>query len=402
MAISSATSINYLFSSTTTQSQAQLDSLASAALGRGIDYYQNGNYEKAISSFKRSASLAPFSDNSARAYDYTAKSYLALNNVDEAIKTYEEAIRIYPVRDDLRVALGDIYTRLDEHDKALAEYKLAVKFNKNSAQNRFSLGQSYLEAGLFSEAQEQLQAAVKMSPRSAYGYYGLAQAARSLGNYQEAIAQSEKAISLDRDFDQSYLELGYAYADMGNVEKAEEQLDILLAKESPSAFALQNYMSLVAKPKIWNAVGQDGFKTFFGPGTRLDIMAWDMAVDVEEADRSRLVSLNVVFSKEMDIDSIKNPYNWTITRASITQNGAFYNSGVPVPSTEVYIMPSPEYITYNEETNTASVKFRLLQNDAGNATIDPSHIFFKFYGIDTYGKAMDSSADEYSGFSGVA
>ena len=398
MALSSAYTIDLLFSSTTTKSQAQLDSLANNALGQGINYYQNGDYENAISSFKRSAGLAPFSDNSAKAYDYTAKAYLALDNVDEAIKTYEEAIRIYTVRDEFHLALGDIYTKLDEHEAALAEYKLAVKLNKNSAQNRYSLGQSYLDAGQFSEAREQLQAAVKMSSNSAFGYYGLGQAARATGDYQDAIIQLEKAISIDRDFEQSYLELGYTYADMGNVEKAKEQLDILSEKGSSLTTALQSYMSLVEKPEILNAVGQDGFHAFFGAGTSLDIMDSYF----EEPDKSKLVSMNVVFSKEMDISSIQNPYNWGISRASITQNGAFYNGGVAVPITEVNIMPIPEYVTYDDETNTASVKFRLTQNTAGNATIDPSHIFFKFYGTDTYGKAMETTADEYSGFRGVA
>lgn len=398
MAAISAYTIDYLFSSTTTQSQAQLDSLANNALGQGIDYYQSGDYENAIKSFKKSAGLAPFSDNSARAYDYMAKAYLAQDKVDEAIKTYEEAIRIYTVRDEFHLALGDIYTKLDEHDAALAEYKLAVKFNKNSAQNRYSLGQSYLDNGLFSEAREQLQISAKMSTNSAYGYYGLGQAARATGDYQDTIIQLEKAISVDRDFEQSYLELGYTYADMGDVQKATEQLSILSAKGSPLTTALRQYMSLVAKPEILNAVGKDGFVTFFGAATSLGIMNSDLA----EPDSAKLVSLNVVFSKDMDISSIQNPYNWRISRASIEQNGIFYNGGMPIPETEANILPIPEYITYNDKTNTASVRFLISQNAAGNATLDPAHIVFKFIGTDTYGKAMDPSADEYSGFRGVA
>ena len=300
MALSSAYTIDLLFSSTTTKSQAQLDSLANNALGQGINYYQNGDYENAISSFKRSAGLAPFSDNSAKAYDYTAKAYLALDNVDEAIKTYEEAIRIYTVRDEFHLALGDIYTKLDEHEAALAEYKLAVKLNKNSAQNRYSLGQSYLDAGQFSEAREQLQAAVKMSSNSAFGYYGLGQAARATGDYQDAIIQLEKAISIDRDFEQSYLELGYTYADIGNVQKATEQVSILSAKRSSSATTLQNYMAQVAKPQIMVALGLDGFNNHLGAKTKVATMD----ADLTDPNSTKIYSMNFVFSKDMDISSI--------------------------------------------------------------------------------------------------
>ncbi len=397
MAIISADTVDFLFSSTTTTSQSQLDSLANTALGQGIDSYQNGDYDKAISSFKRSAGLSPFSDNSAKAYDYIAKSYLAQDKVDEAIKTYEDAIKIYPVRDDFRVALGDIYTKVGDAAEAMVQYKAAVRFNQNSAQNRFSLGQIYLKAGQFSDAREQLQAASKMALNNADGYYGLGQVARATGNYQDAITQLNKAISVNRNFEQSYLELGYTYADMGNVQKATEQLNILSERKSSLAITLKNYMSQVAQPKILNAVGRDGFATFWGPATNIATMDEDLS----EPDRSKLVSINVVFSKKMDLSSIQNPYNWGISRASIAQNGSFYNGGLDVPDTEANILPTPEYVTYNDKTNTASVRFWISQNAEGNATLDPEHIVFKFYGKDTYGKVMDPSADEYSGFSGV-
>ena len=40
---------------------------------------------------------------------------------------------------------------------------------------------------------------------------------------------------------------------------------------------------------------------------------------------------------------------------------------------------------------------RSQQNAAGNATIDPSHIVFKFSGIDAAGRQMDTSGDEIDG-----
>jgi hypothetical protein len=65
-------------------------------------------------------------------------------------------------------------------------------------------------------------------------------------------------------------------------------------------------------------------------------------------------------------------------------------------------MPRPAYVLFDEKTNTATVNFWISQNDNADATIDPRHIVFKFSGMDAYGKAMDTSADEYSGFSGIA
>ena len=72
----STETIDYLFSSTIANSQANLDALAGTILGQGIDFYQRGNYNRAINAFRRSAALSPFSDNTAKAYDYMGLSYM--------------------------------------------------------------------------------------------------------------------------------------------------------------------------------------------------------------------------------------------------------------------------------------------------------------------------------------
>ena len=396
--LASSTTIDAFFSSNMAYSQTQLDSLSARVLSQGIDYYQNGKYDLAIKAFRRSAGLSPFSDNSANAYDYMAKAYLKLDNTEQAIRTYKEAIRTYPVRDSLHLALGDIYLGNGDTDNALAEYKEAVRLDPTSIKNRYSLGQSYLSAGQYDNAREQFQEVVRRSPIGASGYYGLGQVERAMGNYDSAISQLKKAISVDGTFENSYLELGYTYADMDDFENATAQLRILEAKGSSSAATLEDYMSQVAQPQITGAKSNNGFNTLFGPGTRVTFLSSKLT----EPRSTKLFSMDFTFSKEMDTKSILNRYNWMITRASIAQNGGVYNRGVRVPKTETTIFSIPVSVTYNEETNTATIRFQVKQNTSGNATIDPAHIVFKFSGVDTYGKSMDKSADEYCGFRGIA
>jgi Flp pilus assembly protein TadD len=394
--------IDSFFASNTTYSQTQLDYLANNALGQGIDDYQKGNYNQAIDAFKTAASLSPGSDNTAKAYNYIAQSYLKLDKTDQAIRTYKYAIGIYPNRDDLHLALGDIYANAGNQNDALKEYQAAVRFNPNLPQNRYSLGQTYLSSGQFDAANEQFQAVVRLSPNSAAGYYGLGQAARAKGDFQEAVLQLNKAISMDKSYLNSYRDLGYAYADMGNFQKANDQLAILQAKNTAAATSdatnLQNYITQVTAPQITSVISLDGFNTSLGPATSVSKLNANLATP----DSTKTFSMNFAFSKGMDQSSVTNTYNWTITRASLAQNDGIYNGGLKVPNTEVTILPIPVIVQYNDQTNTATVQFRISQNDAGNATLDPAHIVFKFHGQDAYGKAMDLSADEYSGFSKIA
>jgi tetratricopeptide (TPR) repeat protein len=397
LGVANSAYIDAFFSSNTVHSQTQLTSLANNALSRGIDHYQKGNYGLAINAFKSSAALSPFTDNSAKAYDYTAKAYLAENKTDEAIKIYKEAIRIYPVRDDFHLALGDIYAEKGNQSEALKEYEAAVRFNPDSNQNRYSLGQSYLSAGQLGAARAQFQAVVKLSPNSATGYFGIGQVARAEGDLQEAAFQFNKAISVNKAFLNSYRDLGYVYADIGDLPKANEQLVYLSTKNSAEATKLQDYIAQASAPKIDSIGISDGFNTRLGPATTIS----DLNANLVTPGGTRTFSVNFVFSKEMNRASITNPYNWNIARASIVQNHGVYNGGLAIPQTEATILPIPVNIMYDDKTNTAAVQFQLSQNAKGDATLDPKHIVFRFYGTDAYGKAMDTSADEYSGFSGI-
>lgn len=391
--------IDYLFTSTSGNTQAKMDSLAGSILGQGIDFYQSGEYEKAAKSFKAAAALSPSSDNAKSAYDYLGQAYVKLKDTDKAIRTYQEAIRIYPTDDTLRKNLGDIYLKEKMPEEALKEYEAAVNLNPNDDETRYSLGQSYLASGELDMAREQFAAVVRISPTSAAGYYGLGQVARADGDLEGAISQLTKGISVNSGFELAYVELGYAYADRGDFQNAEDQLSILESKGSDKTTALESYIIQTTQPKMIAALSTNGFDiTNLGVKTNVSALNSTLA----GANKSKLFSMNIAFSKDMDEASIINPYNWKISRATIRNNGGVYNGGLTPSAKEAFIRTNPAYVTFDTDTNTASLYFRVSQNATADATIDPKHIVFKFTGVDTYGKAMDTSADEVSGFSGVA
>jgi cytochrome c-type biogenesis protein CcmH/NrfG len=394
----STEAIDYLFSSTFANSQANLSALSGNILGQGIDFYQQKNYARAINAFRRSAALLPFSDNAAKAYDYMGKACLQLEKTADAIKVYKEAIRIYPTRDEFQLALGDIYLKDGQTEDALKAFEAAVRLNPDSADSRYSLGQSYLSAGELDAAREQFANVVRLTPVSAAGHYGLGQTARQAGDYPEAVLQLEKAIRVNRNFENAYVELGFAYADMGDFQNAAEQAALLSARGSSQKTTVNSYVTNAQQPRFLMVNSPDGFDTGLTRATQVSALHSDLAAP----GSSELFSMGFAFSKDMDQASVMKPYNWLISRASLRENGGVYNLGLTVPKTEAVILPIPVSVAYDTETNTATVQFRISQNAAANATIDPAHIVFKFYGMDAYGKSMDISADEYSGFSNIA
>ncbi len=400
LSISSDT-IDYLFSSSLYNTQSNMDSLSGTILGQGIDFFQKGNYEKAIKSFKAAAALSPSSDNAFNAYSYMGQSYVKLDDTDGAIKTYKEAIRAFSTSSDdtFYVALGDLYAKQDNMtDEAIAVYEKAIAIDPNNAESRYSLGQSYLQKEEYDQAREQFKQVVRISPGSATGYYGLGQVARAEGDYSNAVAQFSRAQSVDQNFELSYRDLGYTYVNMGEFDKADDQLTILQAKESDYTSSLENYISQETPAEITFGTSLDGFITSAGPKTKVSTLSSSL----QEANSSKLFSMKFTFSKDMDVSSVINSNNWTISRATLRNNGGIYNYGLKPSPAETTIAPKPAYVTFDKDTNIATVYFRISQNKNADATIDPRHIVFKFNGVDAYGKAMDTSADEYAGFSGIA
>jgi len=391
--------VDALFTSAAGKTQEQMDSLSGTVLGQAIDHFTDGNYEQAIQSFRGAAALSPFSDNASSAYKYMGQAYEKLEDTDNAIKTYQEAIRQFPTSDEFYVALGDLYMKdADTLDEAVKAYEQAVKINPNDAESQYSLGQAYLTAGEPDKAAERFNEVVRISPSNASGYYGLGEVARADGDYSKAVSLLTRAQSIDKDFELAYLELGYTYADMGDFFNAEDQLSILEVNSSDYATTLSNYIDKATPPEIFAGSSSDGFNTFLGPETNVSSLSSKLAT----ADSSKLFSMTFTFTKSMDPLSIINSKNWTISRATLTTNGGLYNYGLPVSSKEASIDSTPAFVTFSEEENVATVYFRVFQNEDANATIDPKHIVFKFSGVDAYGKTMAETGDEYAGFSGIA
>jgi tetratricopeptide (TPR) repeat protein len=395
--ISNASISDGMFSATLTQSNG-LESLASAALQRGIDAYMKKDYQRAVSEFKRSVGLGRNSSFGADAAQYLAMSYLQLDDTENAIKAYKSAFQIDPYRDDIHLKLGNLYFSQKKYEDARAEYAEAVRLNPSTV-NRYSLGQAYIEQGRFSDAETQYNEIQRLTPREAGGYLGMGLAYSRQGKHEEAIRQFKQAISLDEDLYDAYTQMGYSYADVGDMESAQNMVETLeRLDQADLADTLSRYMYKVDPPKMVFASSSSGFPISLGRGTPLVALNSYLM----NPNASKTLSITIQFDKQMDPDSIENPVNWQISRAIGQGPGQAYNFGLPISADEVNLPPIPSAVTWDADSLTATVYFTVAQNAASNATIDPSHVEFKFSGKDIYGLKMNPKFDQFSGFNDVA
>ena len=392
-------SVNFadgLFSATLTQSNG-LESLANAALQRGIDAFMNKDYGRAVDEFKRSVGIGRNSSFAADAAQYLAMAYIQIEDTDSAVKAYKTAYQIDPSRDDIHVKLGNLYFSQEKYEDARSEYADAVRLNPSTV-NRYSLGQAYIELGRFEDAASQFNEIIRLASNDPGGYFGLGQTYSRQGKHEDAIVQYKEAISRDPYLYGAYEQMGYSYADLGDMENAQKMVDFLEKNEQlESADTLSRYMYKVDPPKMIFAHSSSSFPFSMGKGTPLVALNSYLM----NPGASKAMTLTIQFDKALDRESVENPANWLISRTTGQGPGQAYNFGLRIPSTEIGIKSIPDAVTWDAKNMTATVYFTVKQNADANGTIDPSHIEFKFSGKDIYGLKMNPKFDQFNGFSGV-
>ena len=396
MDLINSTSSEKLFSATL-QNSNNLESLSNSALSNGIDLYIQKDYKGAIKEFQRSIGLSLNSSYSTEATTYMANAHLQLNDVENAIKTYKRAISLDTTYDEFHIKLGNLYYTQERYQEAQNEYERAVQLN-STAESHYSLGQAYLETGRYVDAQTQFTKVHRLDPESPNGRYGIGLAYSKQERYEDAIRMFKDAMGRKKDFYDAYAQMGYAYADLGQMDEAQEIVDFLDSKESNLADILSGYMYKVDPPKFSFVDPTSTFLRTMPRNTLLSTLDDYLA----NANASKTFTMIFQFDKELDRESVEDRFNWTIKRSSGSGPGEAYNFGFSVPDTEVAISIFPDYVYYDAETFSATVKFTIKQNENADGTIDPSHIEFSFKGKDKYGLTMDSDFDQVTGFSGIA
>ena len=370
--------------------QGQRAQLAQYAIQKAAGYMQGNKNDEAIKEFKKALAFDP---QNATAHTYMGKIYQGQGKMSEAIREFKTVVQNDRTSVTARNDLGNAYLQSKQYTNAEKEFKIAARMDPINPLADYTLGILYTQTDRFSEAETQFNKVAKVSPRDGNVPYSLGVLFNKMGRPEDAVKNLEKALTLKKDFPAANYELGAAYVKLGETDKAEAQLKILDTKQSSFANDLSFILN---KPKIIyiDSINNRSFNQLLGPSTPL----WMLDPTLMDANASKKVTVAIAFNNEMDMASIMNPANWEISRAKNTEGG-YYNNSMPTNTDrEVSIPKRPFSVTYNPETQLASVTFTVQQNANGDATIDPSHLVFKFSGKDAAGRQMDTSGDQIDGY----
>ena len=392
------TLLNDMFETIASQGT-QRAALANSALSSGLGFYQKKDYTRAASEFKRAIAMDPSNPQS---YNFLANSFLAQKKPEEAVKVYKNSLALDPYQGSVRVNLGNVYLQQKKYNLAEKEFKEASKMDPSDTLAPYTLGQLYVQTERYGEAETQFKKVQRMAPFDPNPYYSLGLTYNKQKKYKEAVKELTQAVKLRPKMAPAHLELGVAYAALGDTLKAQNEVQTLTRLDPVQGELLRR---TIAQPKMLAGGGGSNDNFFWqllDDASELNSQGYydlkDLdVVTLDNANATKEFRMTFYFDSEMDIGSVMDTNNWTITRASGGVAG-YYNN-MQYPSTDASIPQNPTSITYDSEEKSATIRFLVSQNATNNATIDPSRMIFKFSGKDIKGKTMDPTADQFAGVS---
>ena len=135
-----------------------------------------GKTEKALAEFEKLIALDP----SARSYAFMGLSYRHLGRFEDALKYFEEGLKLDPRNTSCLFNVGYIQGRQGNDAKAEKMFQETLRLNPDFPEALLELANLRVQDKKFAEAVELLRKFVKVSHEPADGYYKLAMAERSL------------------------------------------------------------------------------------------------------------------------------------------------------------------------------------------------------------------------------
>ncbi len=164
---------------------------------------------------------------------------VGLRRLDDALASYDRAIRIRPDFADAYVNRAMVLTDLKRLDEALASYDKAIRVRPDYAAAHNNRGIVLASLGRLDEALACFDEAIRLKLDHAAVHYNRANALKGLNRLDEALAGYEEAIRIQPDYADARFNRGMVLKDLKRLDEALAGFDRAISL-SPNTPALHN------------------------------------------------------------------------------------------------------------------------------------------------------------------
>jgi Flp pilus assembly protein TadD len=177
----------------------------------------NGRAPEAIRVFENALRIEP---DYAEGHHNLGKALWRAGKGPEAIREYEYALRLNPDLVEGHYAMGIALVQTGKIEEAIAHYEQALRMKPDYTEAHNNLGIALVQTGKIEEAIAHFEQALRINPDYAEAHNNLGTALWQTGKIEEAIAHYEQALRLKPDYAEAHNNLGLALAQTGKIEDA--------------------------------------------------------------------------------------------------------------------------------------------------------------------------------------
>lgn len=170
--------------------------LADMYFQRGINYRKAGDWEKAISGYRKAVELDPYF---VKVYYRLGFAYASIGDMDRAISAYGRVKELAPYYARVDRNLGFIFFKKRDWEKAAVSLEEALRLNPEDAGGHNFLGVAYAKTGRSREAEQQFIMAININSGDAALYNNLGNVYAERGEIGRAVSNYRKALELRPD-----------------------------------------------------------------------------------------------------------------------------------------------------------------------------------------------------------
>lgn len=194
-------------------------------------------YDDAINCFNQAIALEP---TWIRPLFNKASALIKLGLGSKALSVMSDVISSHPLEAEAHYYLGSIYDRLNDLENARKCYEMALKLDETDADIHTDLGMIYYKLNQYENAQEHFQQALICDPHHCQSYLGKANIQRILGQMDNAETTYLEGIESNPTNENLLLGLGKLYMEKGEYPKALDYFNEVLFIDPTNYSALKN------------------------------------------------------------------------------------------------------------------------------------------------------------------
>jgi tetratricopeptide (TPR) repeat protein len=193
--------------------------LVNAHFTLGMIYDEEGDYAKAVESYRRVVELDP---NNPKIKEYLGRAHYHLANdlknrhgYPSAISHYRQAIKLQPEFASAHLNLGVTLKRAGDVKGAITSYREALRLEPRAQDGHFNLGLALLANGDYVAAESSFRTALELKPNDSHAYRNLGVTLAKLERFSDALPHFQKAVAIDPEYAAAHVGLGLTLRQLG-------------------------------------------------------------------------------------------------------------------------------------------------------------------------------------------